>query len=217
MTRHTYFRRFQTRRQAQGVLAVIAALVIAANRGPREWLFRDPSESRAARRRTGPPTLGKPVRQTRVVHRASADRNRTLPAASGYCTCGPDTCSMGRVRCYPVFGGPYLPPGGVARPSLYPQHAMVPSVLTPHVCCQPAATVVNVPPGGVACPAQSSPQHSTVRSVRIPHVCPQALDRAINVSLWVRFDFGVYPRPAFDGAVGAYSASVGQRGEGSIG
>ena len=42
MTRHTYFRRFQTRRQAQGVLAVIAALVIAANRGPREWLFAIP-------------------------------------------------------------------------------------------------------------------------------------------------------------------------------
>ena len=45
MARHTYFRRLLTRRQFQGVLAVIAALVIAANRDAREWLFAIPAEA----------------------------------------------------------------------------------------------------------------------------------------------------------------------------
>ena len=51
-------------------------MVIAANR---EWLFAIPAKAGVARRRTGPPALGKPVRQARVVHRASTDRNGTCP------------------------------------------------------------------------------------------------------------------------------------------
>ena len=46
-----------------------------------------------------------------------------------------------------------VPAGGVAWPEeLSPQHATVPSDLSPHVCDPPALTWVNTPAGGVAWP-----------------------------------------------------------------
>ena len=50
---------------------------------------------------------------------------------------------------------------------LFPQQAMVPSVLAPHANRSPAATDVKVPDGGVA--GTSIPQQAMVPSVLTPH------------------------------------------------
>ena len=67
-----------------------------------------------------------------------------------------------------VPAGPNLPPGGVVRPSSYPQQTRVPSVLTPQVCSVPPSMAMKVPAGAVARPSGLKPQHSTVPSVLIP-------------------------------------------------
>ena len=52
-----------------------------------------------------------------------------------------------------------------------PQHAMVPSVRIPHEYTSPAATAVNCPVGGFACPQLLLPQHATAPSPRSPQEC----------------------------------------------
>jgi hypothetical protein len=54
-----------------------------------------------------------------------------------------------------------MPVGGMACASALPQHARVPSVLTPQDSTIPMLTEVNVPVGGAGC----SPQHARVPSV----------------------------------------------------
>jgi hypothetical protein len=47
---------------------------------------------------------------------------------------------------------------------------MMSSLITPHVCAQPALTDAKVPAGGVASPLLLSPQQSTVLSLLTPQV-----------------------------------------------